>query len=399
MKFMPYPFERLRILLKASKSKKQGLNLSIGEPGFNAPNSVIQALKDNAELIRFYPTLQPDLIKTQRDFIQERFGVQLKESEIVPTFGSREALFNFPHFIFLQKEYIKKDSPVMAFPNPFYQIYEGTQIITNAQVIYMPLNENNNFKPSLSKDDLERVDIVILNSPNNPTGQALTLEELEKWVKLALKYNFILINDECYSDIYSNNPPPSLLEASVSVGNTNFKNIFVINSISKRICVPGLRSGFVAGNSEILERYKIFRTYIGISIPTTLQKASIIAWKEYKHAQFIREKFRKNLSLAQEIFKDSQIFPYTFYLWLKVQDCNEIHLNPNHLFNDEVFCKELYEETGHIVLPGSYLGRNDGGIGYVRIALTQEEHIMIGALKEIKKFCDNFIYTHACSNR
>lgn len=396
MTFNPYPFERLRQLLRDSISKKQGLNLSIGEPGFNAPDSVIMAMKENANLIRYYPSLQSELAQAQIDFVQNRFNIALQENQIIPTFGSREVLFNFPHFIFCSHAF-KKDIPVMAFPNPFYQIYEGVQIANNARVIYMPLHEGNDFKPKLSLSELQSVDMVILNSPNNPTGQTLSLEELKEWVKLALEYNFILINDECYSEIYIDTPPASLLQASIEVGNTSFKNIFVINSISKRLSAPGLRSGYIAGNNAILEQYKIFRTYVGISIPLTLQKASVIAWKEQEYAEYIRQKFVINLQKAQEIFQDSKIFPWTFYLWLKVQDCNEIHLNPNRLFNDELFTKELYEQTGHIVLPGSYLGRNEGGIGYVRIALTQEEEIMEKSLRDIKDFSQAFLNLHSCT--
>lgn len=396
LKFNPYPFERLRQLLQDSKSLKQGLNLSIGEPGFKSPDSVICSLQENAELIRYYPSLQSELIESQMDFIQKRFQVTLKENEIVPTFGSREALFSFPNFIFASYEN-KKGGPIMAFPNPFYQIYEGVQIANNARVIYMPLHKENNFKPHLIQKDLQKVDMVILNSPNNPTGQALSLDDLITWVKLAIQYDFILINDECYSEIYVDTPPASLLQASIEAQNETFKNIFVVNSISKRLSAPGLRSGFIAGDSEILEQYRIFRTYMGVSIPLTLQKASIIAWREQEYAESIRKKFAKNIYLAQEIFTDSVIFPYTFYLWLKIQDCNEIHLNMHRLFNDEVFTKELYEQTGHIVLPGSYLGRNDGGIGYVRIALTQEESVMKQALLEIKAFSDVFLNVHACS--
>ncbi len=395
MRFNPYPFERLRKLLGVQQYNYSNVNLSIGEPGFNPPPSVVESLKENAELIRYYPSLQKDLVISQIDFVKKRFNVSLEENEIIPTFGSREVLFNFPQFIFLDK---KKDKPIMSFPNPFYQIYEGVQIANNANVIYMPLNEENHFKPQLSLSDCQKVDMVILNSPNNPTGQTLDIDELARWVELALEYDFILINDECYSEVYVDTRPPSLLEASIKVGNTNFKNVFAINSLSKRLSVPGLRSGFIAGDSSILEKYKIFRTYLGISIPNTIQKASIIAWREYEYAEIIRKKFTQNIAIAQSIFTNSTIFPFTFYLWLKVQDCNEIHLNSNRLFNDEVFARELYEKKGYVVLPGSYLGRNNGGIGYVRVALTKEEDLMKEVLVNLKHFNDNFINIHSCQN-
>ncbi len=384
MKFNPYPFEKLRELLRYCKSQQEGINLSIGEPGFNAPESVVKSIQENASLIRYYPSLQNELIDSQINFVKQRFNVELQQEELIPTFGSREVLFNFPYFICINDKFIKNQSPCIAFPNPFYQIYEGTQLANRANVIYMPLNENNLFKPRLSKEELNKVDIVILNSPNNPTGQILGLHELVEWVKLSLEYNFILINDECYSEIYKDTPPPSLLEACLQVGNKTFKNNFVINSISKRLSTPGLRSGFIAGDKDILNQYRIFRTYIGISMPNTLQKASVIAWQEKEYAEFIRKKFATNLDMAKQLFSNVNIFPYTFYLWLNVK--KDSTLIPKNMSSDTFFTKKLYEQTGHKVLPGSYLGRNGSGIDYVRIALTQEKEVIYKALQDIKKF-------------
>ncbi len=387
MQFNPYPFEKLRELLKDCKTQKEGINLSIGEPGFHAPKSVVDSIKDNAHLIRYYPSLQEDLICSQIDFIQDRFNVKLQTDEIIPTFGTREVLFNFPHFILANERFIRNEIPCIAFPNPFYQIYEGVQIANKARAIYMPLNQENSFKPMLSKDNLNKVDMVILNSPNNPTGQILNIHELEEWARLALQYNFILINDECYSEIYKTNPPPSLLEACINIGNKDFKNTFVINSISKRLSTPGLRSGFIAGDKTILNEYRVFRTYVGISMPNTLQKASIIAWREKEYAEDIRKKFATNLDIAQTIFNNTQIFPYTFYLWLNVKK-DSIKIQ-NNMTSDTFFTKNLYEKTGHKVLPGSYLGRNNVGVDYVRIALTQEQDLMYKVLRDIKDIYDS----------
>ena len=253
----------------------------------------------------------------------------------------------------------------------------------------MPLNEQNDFKPKLLESDLRKVSMVILNSPNNPTGQILNREELMEWAKLALEYDFILVNDECYSEIYKDNAPPSLLEACKAIGNTSFKNSFVINSISKRLSAPGLRSGFIAGDSNILKDYKVFRTYVGISMPLTLQKASIIAWQEDEYAESIRKKFAKNLEIAQEIFPHTRVYPYTFYLWLCV--ANTRHKIPKDFTSDMLFTQELYKRSGHKVLPGSFLGREKSGMGYVRIALTHEEDIMRKALLDIKECYEYFI--------
>lgn len=400
MTFNPYPFEKLRALLEscdtnANKTEScklhssSGLNLSIGEPAFPSPTKVVQALCDNASLIRYYPTLDSKLPEVQREFFYKRFNIALQEDELIPTFGSREVLFNFTHFIFTSTICKKQNTPTLAFPNPFYQIYEGAQIANHADAIYMPLNEQNNFKPKLLESDLKKVSMVILNSPNNPTGQILNREELMEWAKLALEYDFILVNDECYSEIYKDNAPPSLLEACKAIGNTSFKNSFVINSISKRLSAPGLRSGFIAGDSNILKDYKVFRTYVGISMPLTLQKASIIAWQEDEYAESIRKKFAKNLEIAQEIFPHTRVYPYTFYLWLCV--ANTKHKIPKDFTSDMLFTQELYKRSGHKILPGSFLGREKSGMGYVRIALTHEEEVMRKALLDIKECYEDFI--------
>ena len=400
MTFNPYPFEKLRALLETCDTNdnktescklhsSSGLNLSIGEPAFPSPEKVVKTLCDNANLIRYYPTLDSKLPEVQREFFYKRFNIALKEDELIPTFGSREVLFNFTHFIFTSTICKKQNTPTLAFPNPFYQIYEGAQIANHADAIYMPLSEQNDFKPKLLESDLRKVSMVILNSPNNPTGQILNREELMEWAKLALEYDFILVNDECYSEIYKDNAPPSLLEACKAIGNTSFKNSFVINSISKRLSAPGLRSGFIAGDSNILKDYKVFRTYVGISMPLTLQKASIIAWQEDEYAQSIRKKFAKNLEIAQEIFPHTRVYPYTFYLWLCV--ANTRHKIPKDFTSDMLFTQELYKRSGHKVLPGSFLGREKSGMGYVRIALTHEEDIMRKALLDIKECYEDFI--------
>lgn len=390
MHFDKYPFEKLRDLLSDVCPEMEGNNLSIGEPSFSSPLNVIKSVEENAYLIRYYPKILPDLKISQINFVKNRFNIALEEEEIISTFGSREAIFNFTQYLMSTTTKNK-----IAFPNPFYQIYEGAAIAAKSQTIYMPINKENNFKPSLNRHNLKKVGLVILNSPNNPTGQVLTLKELEEWVQLALDYNFYLINDECYSEIYMDKKPNSILEASYNIGNKDFRNIFTINSISKRVCAPGLRSGFVAGDKSILKEYSIYRSYAGLSIPNTLQHASIEAWNSYEYAEQIRKKFATNLAIAKKEFPDVNIAPYSFYVWLNVQDCKEIHLN-DRLFNDELFTRQLYREYGHVVLPGSYLGKAGAGAGYVRIALTKNENITKIALENIKDFRDSFMKRYSC---
>lgn len=371
MNFLPYPFERLNELVKDISPKKDIFKLTIGEPQFETPKNIQDELSNNANLLKKYPSSGGEkyLKDSQIAFFSRRFGVDLELDEIIPTFGTREVLFNFPCFVF-GFLLANKENKTMAFPNPFYQIYEGSAIASGANVIHMNLESSNNFKPHLDEDSLKKVDLVILNSPNNPTGAILNKEELESWVKLALKYNFILINDECYSEIYESSAPPSILEASKSANNPSFKNILCLNSISKRSSAPGLRSGFIAGDRNILREYMLYRTYIGCASPLPLQKAATLAWSDEEYPKIFRDKYATNLRIAREVL-NVDINPYTFYVWLKIDD-------------DLAFTKKLYKEEGILVLPGRYLGRNDMGKGYVRIALVYDEHITKEVLERLK---------------
>lgn len=374
MNFQPYPFEKLKELIAPITPKKNTLSLTIGEPQFQTPIFIQNELKDYAEELRFYPKSSGEeyLKKAQMDFVKNRFDITLDPLEIIPTFGTREVLFNFPQFLLFEKP-----NPIIAHPNPFYQIYEGASIACRAKSIYMDLKKSNHFKPTLTDEEKKQVDLVILNSPNNPTGVTLSLDELKQWVQWALEYDFVLLNDECYSEIYQSSPPAGILEASYAVGNKSFKNILALNSISKRSSSPGLRSGFISGDRNILKEYQKYRTYIGCAIPNPLQRAAAKAWKDTRICENIRQKYAKNLQIAQEIFSDIHIEPYTFYMWLEVG-------------NDIDFTKKLYKEEGILVLPGSFLGRNGLGKEYVRIALVYEEKITIKSLKTLKEFLSQY---------
>lgn len=370
MQFSLYPFEKLNALLQDITPKcNEIIKLTIGEPQFPTPESIQDALKDSASLLCKYPASSGEIyLKTaQLDFIKRRFNISLDATQIIPTFGTREVLFNFPCFVFGG---IFKERRVFAFPNPFYQIYEGAAIASNAEIIYMNLNSD--FKPCIKESDLKRVKLVILNSPNNPTGAILSKDELAEWVKNALKYDFILLNDECYSEIYEDSAPHSILEASLAVGNENFKNILCVNSISKRSSAPGLRSGFIAGDASILKEYAKYRTYIGCAIPLPLQKAAAVAWSDDKNAESFRLQYAQNLQIARDILQTS-ISPYTFYAWIAVND-------------DIAFTRKLYENEGILVLPGRFLGREGAGIGFIRIALVYTSETTKNALQRIKSW-------------
>ncbi|MDR0407387.1 MAG: succinyldiaminopimelate transaminase [Campylobacteraceae bacterium] len=371
MNFQLYPFEKLDILLSHVKSKNRSkeFRLTVGEPQFETPKFIQEALRNNAHLLNKYPKTGGEQIlrDSQIDFVKRRFGVELKQNELVTTLGTREALFNLPQFLLFSKQ-----NPIIAYPNPFYQIYEGAAIASRAKSVYLNLSEENEFKPIADESVLSKCDLVILNSPSNPTASVMSIDELKVWIELALKYNFVLINDECYSEIYAKTPPPSLLEACIKAGNKDFKNILVLNSISKRSCAPSLRSGFVAGDAEILQGYAKYRTYVGCAAPLPAQLAAAEAWSDELHVEKTRQKYVRNFEIAKELLK-VPVNEATFYIWLKVKD-------------DETFTKELYEEKGVKVLPGSYLGREKVGKEYVRIALVSDENDTIEALRRVADF-------------
>jgi len=369
MNFETYPFEKLNNLLKdiTPSSDYDALSLTIGEPQFETPQFILDALNEHATLLNKYPKTSGEMVlrEAMLQYNQNRFGLTLDNTQIIPTFGTREVLFNFPQFLL----HDVKD-PVMVFPNPFYQIYEGAAKASRAEVIYLNLNEANNFQPEVDEVALAKADLVILNSPNNPTSSVMLMEDLKKWVELALKYNFVLLNDECYADLYLGKPLPSLLNASIEVGNASFKNILVINSVSKRSSAPGLRSGFIAGDAEILKSYMVYRTYVGCASPLPLQHAAAVAWADQDHVNGFREKYKSNFDVVKEVL-GLDAPEATFYIWLKVED-------------EIAFTTKLYKEYNLKVIPGSFLGREGEGQGYVRLALVYESEKTKEALERIK---------------
>ena len=375
MNFEKYPFERLTELLQdiIPNEKYELSALTIGEPKFETPQFIQDKLKETSSLLKKYPSTigDPFLRESMINFVKTRFNVSLQMNQIIPSFGTREVLFNFPQFALFNKK-----NPVIAFTNPFYQIYEGAAIAARAEVIHIDLTKENNFKANLSDEDLKRCDLVIINFPNNPTSASMSIEELGSWVEKALKYDFILVNDECYSEIYfdEKTKPASLLEASLLVGNESFKNILVMNSISKRSSAPGLRSGFIAGDEQILKEYLQYRTYVGCASPVPLQEAAAVAWNDQEHVAGFRKIYKKNFEIANEIL-GTPIPDATFYIWLEVEDELE-------------FTRNLYKEKNVKVLPGSFLGRNGLGKGYIRIALVENEIKTRDVLTRLKDFID-----------
>ena len=373
MNFQTYPFEKLTQLLSdiTPNPDLEPLTLTIGEPQFQTPDFIQETLCKTSPFLNKYPkTAGEQILKdAQRSFVKKRFNIDLEPSQIVPSFGTREVLFNFPQFLLFDIE-----NPVMAFPNPFYQIYEGAAIASRAEIIHLNLTKENNFKAPIEPEVLKRCDFVIINYPNNPTAASATLQELKAWAQAALDYDFVLLNDECYSEIYVGKKDPSLLEASLMIGNTDFKNIIVVNSISKRSSAPGLRSGFIAGDAKILKAYMQYRTYVGAASPLPLQHASAAAWNDEAHVANNREKYSKNFTIAKEIL-GIKIPSSTFYIWLEVED-------------DIDFTKRLYHDKNLKVLPGSFLSRGEFKTKHIRIALVENEERTKMALTRIKELLD-----------
>lgn len=370
MNFETYPFEKLNELLEniTANADYSPLSLTIGEPQFQTPAFILDTLKESAPLLNKYPKTsgEPHLREAMLSYLDTRFNLTLTNAQIIPTFGTREVLFNFPQFLLHDIE-----NSVMAFPNPFYQIYEGAAKATNSEVIYINLSPENDFGHIMdNEEDLARCDFVILNTPNNPTASTMLMEELRKWVRLSEQYDFVLLNDECYIDLYLKEPLPSLLNAAIEEGNKEFKNIIVINSVSKRSSAPGLRSGFIAGDAEILKAYMTYRTYVGCASPLPLQAAAAVAWADQDHVALFRDKYRKNFEVAKEVL-GTQMPEASFYIWLEVED-------------ELAFTVNLYKNYNLKVIPGSFLGREGQGQNYVRLALVYEADKTRECLERIK---------------
>jgi len=371
LKFETYPFEKLTQLLADVEPSPDyaPLSLTIGEPQFETPAFIRQELCEAAALLNKYPKTAGEeyLKEAMLGYLRQRFGLELEPDQLIPSFGTRELLFNFPQFLLHDI-----DKPVMAFPNPFYQIYEGAAIAARARILHLDLTPESGFQPPMDEEILAECNLVILNTPNNPTASVIPFEKMMEWVRLALKHDFVLLNDECYIDLWLEKALPSILEASIAAGNPEFRNILAVNSVSKRSSAPGLRSGFVAGDREILTAYLRYRTYVGCASPLPLQKAAAAAWADQEHVGVFREKYRKNFALAKEIL-GVEAPAATFYIWMEVGE-------------EQAFARELYRRYNLKVLPGSFLGRNGVGQGFVRLALVYEEAPMREALERLAAF-------------
>lgn len=369
-KLQPYPFERLRALF-AGVQHKGGLahvNLSIGEPKHPTPELIKQALIDNLDGLAVYPGTQglPVLRKAISDWILRRFDALVDpETQVLPILGSREALFSFAQ---VALDGCEAGSHV-AFPNPFYQIYEGATFLGGASPVFVNIDPEtglSNFH-ALGPDVLAKTKLMYVCSPNNPTGAVYSLEDWQKLFDLADEYNIVIASDECYSEIYLDGTaaPIGGLEAASRLGRSDYNNLVVFSSLSKRSNAPGLRSGYVAGDADLIKSFLRYRTYHGSAMSTTIQMASVAAWDDEEHVaenrRLYTEKF-KAFSAILESKLQLRIPPAGFYFWADVGQ------------SDTEFAKQLFEQAHVTLLPGSFLGRevngHNPGANHVRIALV-----------------------------
>lgn len=300
---------------------------------------------------------------------------------MLPVNGTREALFAFT-----QTVVNRGDDALVVSPNPFYQIYEGAAFLAGAKPHYLPCLDENGFNPDFDAVPAEiwqRCQILFLCSPGNPTGALIPIETLKKLIALADQYDFVIAADECYSELYfdEQTPPPGLLTACAELGRQDFKRCVVFHSLSKRSNLPGLRSGFVAGDADILKGFLLYRTYHGCAMPVQTQLASIAAWNDEVHVRANRALYREKFDAVLEILApvlDVQRPDGSFYLW------------PNVAGDDTAFCRDLFEQEHVTVVPGSYLSRDvDGsnpGAGRVRMALVAPLAECVEAAERIRDF-------------
>ena len=385
-----YPFERLA-RLKGGITPPASLPhiaMSIGEPKHAPPAFVVDALRANLGKLDSYPVTAglPETRASIAAWIERRFKTRVSaDTMVLPVNGTREALFSF---VQASIDTSAAEKPVVAMPNPFYQIYEGAALLAGAEPAYINTTSTNRFQPDLDAVPAsvwKRCQILFLCSPGNPTGAVLSLEHLRHALKLAEQHDFIVASDECYSELYRDEsaPPPSLLQAALANGHDTYQRCMVFHSLSKRSSVPGLRSGFVAGDPALIKPYLLYRTYHGCAMPVPTQMATIAAWNDDAHAAanraLYREKYARVLPILQPVLDVAEP-DGAFYLWPDVQR------------DDEAFTRELFATQNLTILPGSSLARDTAsgnpGRRRVRISLVAPVDECVIAAQRIRTFLE-----------
>ena len=387
-KLLPYPFERLASLLKDSTpSPELGLiSLAVGEPQHPVPDCVRAALLDNLDGIGSYPATRGEsgLRTAIADWLCRRFSLSAvdADTQVLPVNGTREALFAFAQAV------VQRSSSTgvarVAMPNPGYQIYEGAAFLAGAEPLYLDCIPDNAYLPDLtavSAADWDAVQLLYLCSPGNPTGAVMSLDYLKQALALAERHDFVIASDECYSEIYLDEtaPPPGLLQAAAALGNSDYRRCVVFHSLSKRSNVPGMRSGFVAGDADVLAGFLRYRTYHGCAMSPTVQAASIAAWQDEAHVLENRNLYRQKFAGVMPVLESklAVVAPSaSFYLWPQIPDGDDL-----------AFARRLWEQ-GHVrALPGSFLGRSasgsNPGAGHLRLSLVPQPEQCIEAAHRI----------------
>jgi N-succinyldiaminopimelate aminotransferase len=389
-KLQPYPFEKLNAL-KAQVTPPNDLAhiaLSIGEPKHEPPAFVLQTLVDNLPRIANYPTTKglPELREAIANWLQNRFklndGTLNGEDHVLPVNGTREALFAFAQAVIDRTQ-----NPLVVSPNPFYQIYEGAAFLAGAEPHFLNCTKENGYIPdfdSVPADIWQRCQLLFLCSPGNPTGAVIDTATLQKLIALADEHDFIIASDECYSELYfdEDQPPVGLLQACAEIGRDDFKRCVVFHSLSKRSNLPGLRSGFVAGDAEVLKKFLLYRTYHGCAMPITSQLASIAAWNDEAHVKANRDAYRSKFDAVLNILGGHLNVSKpdaSFYLWPQLDGINDLD-----------FAQRLFAEQHITVLPGRYIGRetegSNPGENHARMALVATLEECVEAAERIKHF-------------
>jgi N-succinyldiaminopimelate aminotransferase len=386
----PYAFERLRKLLAGVKppAGKSVINLQIGEPQHPPPQLVKDALAGAMSSLAKYPVAKglPELRESLSRWMSRRYGVAVDpETEILPVSGTREALFSIAQAVLDPGE---ADALVVC-PNPFYQIYEGATLLAGARPYYVNLLPSHGFRAewhNVPESVWKRTRMVFTCSPNNPNGRVMPLAEWKQVFDLADRHGFVVVSDECYSEIYFDEsaPPLGALAASRALGREGHANLVVMGSLSKRSNVPGMRSGFAAGSRAIMERFALYRTYHGAAVSNAVQIASIAAWEDEEHVVENRRLYREKFAAFYD--RVHPVLPLTrpeaaFYYWVAVPGGD-----------DEAWTRDLFAATGVTVLPGSYLSRDAHGLnpgrGFARLALVSTVEESVEAAARIAQFAE-----------
>ena len=391
----PYPFEKLRQLFAGATPNPAyaPISLGIGEPKHPTPAFIQKALMHSVQGLANYPsTLGTDALRTAiASWIEHRYGVPPLDpaSQVLPVNGSREALFGIAHCVVDAAQ----PAPLVMCPNPFYQIYEGAAFLAGAEPYFVNSEPGRNFAcdyASVPPDMWPRVQLLYLCSPGNPTGATLALDDWKQLFALADEHGFVIAADECYSEIYHGSVAPlGALEAAHQLGRSGgerpYANLVVFSSLSKRSNVPGMRSGFVAGDPAVIKKFLLYRTYCGGAMSPPVQAASIAAWSDEAHVQENRAKYREKFKLVTPMLKqvmDVELPDAGFYLWADVRRSG---------LTDTEFARRLYVEYNVTVLPGSYLAREAHGINpgqnRIRMALVAEVDEGVEAAQRIVQFC------------